>query len=399
MDVTLFQKEAFGSLIPVSGSTPAGVPWQHFAFLPRSLGDRSPELDSSCYRTVAEARASLAALDATANRLPNPKMFRTASLRLEAQATAALEGTYEPLERVLAADDDDTTDTDLREVLNYLGVAHQAFAWSEQGRGWGVRDLLELQAMLVKGTASEREFSGQVRPIQVVIGRRESASPGDLPIKAARYVPPPPGQDLESRLRDVSDWMQADHSAAIDPVVAAAMGHYAFEATHPFHDGNGRIGRLLIVLQLLASGTLTEPTLTVSPWFEARRAEYYDALFGVSSRSDWSTWVTFFARGLGESADATRLRMLALAAVQADLKERLQATPIRTANARILVDYAVGHATFTVGQAAMALGMSHAGTKKLVDSMVAHQLLAPWGERNYNRQFHAPEVMRTLTQR
>ena len=398
MDVELFQEDAFGDLAPVSGSTPAGVPWQHVAFLPRPLGLESPQLDAASYRRVAEARASLAALDATASRLLNPRMFRTASLRLEAQATAALEGTYVPLERVLAADDDDTSDPDLLEVLNYLAVARQAFSWSEQGRGWGVRDLSELQALLVRGTATEREYSGQVRPIQVVIGRRESASPGELPIKAARYVPPPPGPDLEARLRDVSDWMQADHSEAIDPIVAAAMGHYAFEAAHPFHDGNGRIGRLLIVMQLLASRTLTEPTLTVSPWFEARRTEYYDALFGVSARSDWSTWVSFFARGLGESADATRARMLALVSVQADLKERLQSTPIRTANARILIDYAVGHATFTVGQAAAALGMSHAGAKKLIDSMVTHGLLAPWGKRNYNRQFHAPEVMRTLLQ-
>lgn len=396
MDVELFQEESFGDLVPVAGSTPAGVPWEHFAFLPRPLADDSPQLGSSCYRRVAEARASLAALDATASRLPNPRMFRATSLRLEAQATAALEGTYEPLERVLAADDFDKSDPDLREVLNYLVVAGQAFSWSEQGRGWGVRDLSELQALLVRGTSAEREYSGRVRPIQVVIGRRELAPPGELPIKAARYVPPPPGPDLESRLRDISDWMQADHSSQIDPVVAAAMGHYAFEAAHPYHDGNGRIGRLLIVMQLLASRTLTEPTLSVSPWFEARRAEYYDALFGVSARSDWSTWVSFFARGLGESADATRSRMLALVAVQSELKDRLQATPIRTANARILIDYAVGHVTFTVGQAAEALGMGHAGAKKLIDSMVMHGLLAPWGTRIYNRQFHAPEVMRTL---
>lgn len=178
----------------------------------------------------------------------------------------------------------------------------------------------------MRGTSSEREHSRQVRPVQVVIGRREGVSPGEIPIKAARYVPPPPGADLEARLRDLIVWMQADHGDRIDPVVAAAMGHDEFEALHPFHDGNGRLGRLLIVLQLYASGVLTEPTLSVSTWFEARRTAYYDALLGVSTDGDWSTWVEFYAQGLADSADAARRRMLALAAVQAELKERLRST-------------------------------------------------------------------------
>lgn len=294
------------------------------------MSDDSPELSGRAYRHVGDARAALAALDSTAQRLPNPKLFRNSTLRLEAQSTAALEGTYEPLARVLAADSDDVQDPSLREVLNYVIVAETAFGWAEEGRGWGSSDLANLQGLLMRGTSSEREHSGQVRPVQVVIGRREGVSPGEIPIKEARYVPPPPGADLEARLRDLIVWMQADHEDRIDPVVAAAMGHYEFEALHPFHDGNGRLGRLLIVLQLYASGVLTEPTLSVSTWFEARRAEYYDALLGVSTDGDWSTWVEFFAQGLADSADAARRRMLTLAAVQAELNEGLQSTPIRT---------------------------------------------------------------------
>jgi Fic family protein len=90
-------------------------------------------------------------------------------------------------------------------------------------------------------------------------------------------------------LRDCVAWIGRSHDGRIDPVVGAAMGHYHFETRHPFNDGNGRVGRLLIVLHLLYSGVLTEPTLTVSPWFEARRADYYDALTGVSTRGDWDT--------------------------------------------------------------------------------------------------------------
>ena len=396
MDVKLYQKAPFGTLVPISGSRPGGGAWEHWAFLPNPLADDSPELSGRAYRHVGDARAALAALDSTAQRLPNPRLFRSSALRLEAQSTAALEGTYEPLARVLAADSDDLQDPSLREVLNYVIVAETAFGWAEERRGWGSSSLANLHGMLMRGTPSEREHSGQVRPVQVVIGRREGVPPGEIPIKAARYVPPPPGADLEARLRDLTVWMQADHDDRIDPVVAAAMGHYEFEALHPFHDGNGRLGRLLIVLQLYASGVLTEPTLSVSTWFEARRQEYYDALLAVSTDGDWSTWVEFFAQGLADSADAARRRMLTLAGVQAELKESLQSTPIRTGNARLLVDFAVGQPTFTVAQAARALGIGKAGAKKLIDSLVTHDILAPYDERVYGRRFHAPRVLDVL---
>lgn len=399
MDVILFQNAPFGTLVPINGSLPGGGAWEHWAFLPHPLPDDSPELSGRAYRHVGDARAALSALDSTAQRLPNPRLFRSSTLRLEAQSTAALEGTYEPLARVLTADSDDVQDPSLREVLNYVNVADTAFRWMEEGRGWSLSGLAGLQGALVQGTPSERENSGQVRPVQVVVGRREGVAPSEIPIKAARYVPPPPGADLDARLRDLVTWMQTSHGGRIDPVVAAAMGHYAFEALHPFHDGNGRLGRLLIVLQLCASGVLTEPTLSVSTWFEARRTEYYDALLDVSTEGDWSTWVEFFAQGLAESAEAARRRMLALAAVQTELKERLQSTPIRTGNARLLVDLAVGQPTFTVAQAARALGIGNAGAKKLIDSLVTHEVLAAYGERVYGRRFHAPRVLDVLLER
>ena len=380
MDLTLFQNEAIGELIPIAGSLPDGRSWTHMAFLPRPLPSSSPELTGRAYRHVAAARAALGALDATSARLPNPRLFRGSTLRLEAQSTAALEGTYEPLERVLTAAPD-TDDPSLREVINYVVVAETAFGWSAQGRHMTVSNLSALQARLVEGTKDER---------------RDEVSPNEIPVKAARYVPPPPGPDLEARLADLLTWLQTSHADDIDPVVAAAMGHYAFEALHPFHDGNGRLGRLLIVLQLCTLGLLSEPTISVSPWFEARRMQYYDALLRVSTHGDWSTWVEFFAVGIAESATVTTRRMVALADAQASLKERLKGSSIRTGNARVLIDFAVGRPTFTVTEAATALGLKYPGTKKLIDSLVDLAILAPYDDRAYNRLFHAPEVLRIL---
>jgi Fic family protein len=200
-----------------------------------------------------------------------------------------LEGTYAPLREVLTEDEQAPSSSNLVEVFNYVRMANQAFAWLHDGRPLTAGVLCDLQGVLVRGTPSEARFPGQVRGDQVVVGRRPDASPDEPPVKAARFVPSPPGLDLEARVRDLVAWMSRDHTGAIDPVVAAAMAHYQFETLHPFHDGNGRVGRLVIVIQLMLAGVLSEPTLTVSPWFEARRAEYFDRLFGVSRASSGTT--------------------------------------------------------------------------------------------------------------
>jgi len=393
VDVELFQNSPTGVLVPINGHT-GTQEWSHHAFVPNPLGEASPELTPAAYRAVAEARAGLGSLDATAERLPNPRLFRHVFLRIEAQATAALEGTYEPLLRVLGSEQDEDASTSMTEVLNYLTVAEHAFAWSEQGRPWSVSALGELHRLLMTGTSGERDYHG-VRPIQVVIGRRANVPPDEIPIRSARYVPPPPGEDLRARLADLLDWSAMDHPA-IDPVVSAAMAHYTFEALHPFHDGNGRLGRLFVVLHLHRAGVLAEPSITVSPWFEARRQRYYDALLGVSTTGDWSTWVEFFAEGLTASAAMARKRMLQLTQVQDELKERVQTSRLRTANARLLVDLAVASPTFTVRQAAEHLGLQRPGAKKLVDALVDLGILAQFGERAYGRRFHAPRVIEVL---
>lgn len=395
MRLDLFANSAVGQLVPIAGVDPVRGEWTHAAFVPNPLPEESPELSGATYRAVADARASLAALDSTARSLPNPRLFRQATLRVEAQSTAALEGTYEPLMKVLAADDAEK-DPSLREVLNYLVVAEAAFGWSQERRALTVSMLGQLQERLMEGTRHRTPQTGHVRDVQVVIGRRQDADLTELPIKAAQFVPAPPGPDLAARLSDLLTWMSGDLRGRFDPVVAGALAHYQFEALHPFHDGNGRLGRLLIVVQLHHSGVLSEPTLSVSPWFEGHRADYFDCLMGVSTQGDWDRWVGFFAHGLQASADQTRHRMEQLARVQADLKQQVAASPLRAGSARQLVDFAVGQPTFTVREAAVALNLSYGRTNKLVDSLVALGVISPWGPAEYNRRFAAPSVIEVL---
>lgn len=197
-------------------------------------------------------------------------------------------------------------------------------------------------------------------------------------------------------MRDLVDWMRADHRMAIDPVVAAAMSHYQFETLHPFMDGNGRVGRYLIVLHLLTMGVLSEPTLTVSPWFEARRGEYYDRLFAVSCSNDWDTYVRFFAEGLEAAADQTKHEMIALVAVQAELKDRLRASNLRAGTAHALVDLAVANPSFTVKRVETELRVSYQRASKLVRQLVELEILEVLDDSAYKKRYFSPSVLAVL---
>jgi len=376
----------------VTGNDPRFGPWEHVAFVPHPLPAETPSIQASTWMAVADARAALAGLDSSARQLPAPGLLRRPTLRREAQSTSALEGTFAPLEQVLAADeDDDSPDGNLREVVNYVRAAEHAFAWHAEGRPLTIGLLADLQGRLVRGTAAATPHAARVRDIQVVIGGDRNAR-----IQDSRFVPPPPGPALQAALQALIDWMSHDQTGRIDPVVAAAMAHYQFETLHPFNDGNGRIGRLLVVVHLMVTGTLVEPTLTVSPWFEARRADYYDRLLAVSALGDWDAWITFFADGLRASATSAQRQLVDLLAVQADLKARVRAAGMRADTALQLVDYALEQTIFSVGQVRRRLGVTYPRANAMVGQLVTAGVLQQYGTGNYDRRFVAPDVLAIL---
>ncbi|MCL1899129.1 MAG: Fic family protein [Promicromonosporaceae bacterium] len=395
MDLNIFVNDAPGQLVDISGSEPLLGHWQHKAFLPDPLPQAMPPLSPSTFLAVANARAALAALDSTGRQLPNPTLLRMPTLRREAQSTSALEGTYAPLPQVFTADENDPANQDMVEILNYVHMANAGYAHLAGEWPISVAYLCELQGLLMAGTPKE-PGSGRLRDGQVVIGRRPEAPVGALPVEAARFVPPPPGPVLEHGVGDLVTWLRTDHTPQIDPVISAAMAHYQFETLHPFHDGNGRLGRFLIVAHLQQAGVLTEPTLTVSPWFEARREQYYNCLLGVSTRGDWDTYVKFFADGIRQAAEGTRSEMVALSAVQAELKDRLRASSLRADSAHLLVDLAVANPTFTVRKIESELGVSYARANKLAGQLVDLGILDAVDPGAYKRRFYAPEVLKVL---
>ncbi len=272
MDPERFGSSPIGVLVPIRGTDGrSGAEYEHVAYLPNFLGDQ-PALDNEAWREVGAANRALGALDQAGRQVPEPTLLRRPTLRREAQSTSALEGTFAPLREVLEAEDDGHLSAELTEVLNYVHAAEAAFGALADGRRLSTPLLMELHARLVDGTSAKTRDAGRLRTVQVAIGSPSAR------VTDARFVPPPPGLQLEASVRDLVDWMNGSRRAERDPVVAAAMAHYQFEMLHPFNDGNGRIGRLLIVLGLIQDGTLGEALLSVSPWFEARRIEYQNRL-------------------------------------------------------------------------------------------------------------------------
>ena len=390
----MFVDDTMGELVDITGSDPVTGSWRHKAFIPTPLSSDEPPLSGGTYRMVAAAGRALAALDATAQQLPNPYLLRTPSLRREAQSTSALEGTYAPLREVLTADDDAPATAEMTEILNYVRMANSGFLWAQEGRPITLSLIEDLQGELMRGTPLE-SASGRLRDTQVMIGRRPGTH-SMAPVHASRFIPVPPGDRLRAGVRALVDWLHQDHTGDIDPIIAAGMAHYQFEALHPFRDGNGRLGRFLIVLTLLSSGVLSEPTLTVSPWFEERRAEYYDALLRVSTHGDWDTFLAFFSQGLAAAATNTRHQMLALAAAHQSLKETVRASSLRSAHALDLVDFAVANPSFTVRKVEAALGVSYGRANSLVAQLTDIGVLDVVETGSQTRRFAAPAVLKVL---
>jgi Fic family protein len=289
---------------------------------------------------------------------------------------------------VLEADvapDDVVRSPELREVLNYVDVAEDAMAWVRDGRPITVGMLSDMQRRLFHGTPSETAETGRLRLIQVVVGAK------DLPVEQARFVPPPPGTALESALQDWRDWIE-DADIPLPPVVRAALGHYQFECLHPYTDGNGRLGRLIIVLQLMRAGVIDEGLLAVSPWFEARRREYQDQLFRVSCTGDFDEWVKFFCAGVKVRADATASAVVALVQYQAELRQLAIAEKLSGTILHVLDDL-IGRPV----QTARSLANTHTVTPQtaynIIRKLMELDVLVELTGRTYGKVFAAARVL------
>lgn len=390
VDLDRLGKSPIGRLVPILGPDPVThemVDGQ--AFLPEPL-PYDLRLSTRTWTAVANATGALARLDGAARRIPSPELLRRPALRREAQSTSALEGTFAPFADVLAADQDDDRHltAELREVLNFERMAELAFSWPED-RPLTLGMLGELQRTLVRGTPGELTDAGGLRDRIVVIGSRGRS------LDEARFVPPPHGDQLRSRVEELLAWIE--DPPALPIVVQAAMTHYQFEALHPYSDGNGRLGRLLVIVQLLRGALIREPLLVVSPWFEERRDEYQDGLFELSCSGSWDDWIAFFAEGVIASANESRQRVESLVALQEDLRERVQVAGRRGASERLAADL-VGLPYVTRSDVAKRYDLSGQGAINAINVLIDLGILADAGfSLRGGRAFVAREVVSVIS--
>ena len=362
MDLARLSRSPIGRLVPIVGPDPTTHETvEGKAFLPAPL-PRDITLTTRTWTTVNEATAALARLDGAARLMPSPELLGRPTLLREAQSTSALEGTHAPFADVLAADPDDagSLTAEVREILNFEAMAELAFSWPDD-RPITLGMLGELQQVLVRGTAGELSDAGGLRDRIVVIGARGRR------IDAARFVPPPPGDQLRASVEDLLRWV--NEPPAIPTVVQAAMTHYQFESLHPYSDGNGRLGRLVVVIQLLRRAVIREPLLVVSPWFERRREAYQDALLQLSMDGDWDAWIAFFAAGVAASATESERKIERLLALQEALRLRVQTAGRRGAAERLAGDL-VGRPFVTGPEVAARYDLSLQGAINAIRTLV-----------------------------
>jgi Fic family protein len=390
MEVDRLEKSPVGGLVPILAPDPVSHKVvEGKAFLPAPL-PCSITLSTSTWTTVNAASAALARLDGAARLIRNPALLRRPALRREAQSTSALEGTYAPFTDVLAADqaDERHMTAELRWILNFERMAELAFSWPEN-RPLTVGMLGELQLTLVRGTAGELSDAGGLRDRIVMIG-----APGRS-LDSARFVPPPPGDQLLAGVEELLAWINGPPD--LPAVVQAAMVHYQFESLHPYSDGNGRLGRLLVIVQLLRGAVIREPLLVVSPWFEERRDQYQDALLELSLSGDWDAWIGFFAEGVAASAAESQLKVERLIALQEELRSTVQVAGKRGVAERLAADL-VGRPYVTQRDVADEYDLSKQGASNVLTTLVDLGILERSDLKPGNtRLFVAPAVVNVVS--
>lgn len=266
------------------------------AFVPHSLPPHI-EWDNALVNSLSRADFLLGKLAREGSKLPNPHLLMRPFITREAVLSSKIEGTQATLGEILSADvgvQIKQNNDDLQEVQNYITALDYGLRRLED-LPLSLRLIKEIHAQLMQGVRGGHATPGEFRYTQNWIG-----SPG-CTLNTAKFVPPPPDHLMDC-LGDLESFL---HDRSLPPLIHIALCHYQFEAIHPFLDGNGRVGRLLITLLLVAQRILPAPLLYLSAFFEATRDEYYKNLYNVSSQGAWSEWLIYFLQGVAlQSEDA-----------------------------------------------------------------------------------------------
>lgn len=357
------------------------------SFVPSPLPPRPEiEMDDELIDLLLAARTQLARLDSIAERIPSIDLFISMYVRKEALMSSQIEGTQATLEDVLDPLIDVNANRDVEDVVNYIRATEFAVDRLRTLPLCG-RLLRETHAVLLQGVRGAEKCPGEFRRSQNWIGGEGST------LSNARYIPPCP-EDMEEAMSDLEKYMNADDTT--DELIRIALIHYQFETIHPFLDGNGRVGRLMITLYLLEKRVLKHPALYISYFLKKNRIEYYDRIMEVRAKGNYEQWIKFFLRAVDESAQDAIRAIDELTALQKENVRRIEAMGKARENTMLLFKYLEQHPIIEIGKTAEALGLSFNTVSGAVKRLLAAGILSQTGKAGRNRIFSYPAYLDIL---
>ncbi len=348
------------------------------SFVPNPLPPVPPiELSEDIVGLLVKANSQLAVLESIAARIPNVKLFISMYVRKEALMSSQIEGTQATLEDILDPMLDTNTNRNIADVVNYIKATEFAIT-RLQTLPLCNRLIKETHAVLMKGVRGQEKNPGEFRYSQNWIGGQGST------LKNARYIPPSP-DDMQNAMSDLEKYINTDDD--LDALIQAALIHYQFETIHPFLDGNGRVGRLLITLFLMDKGILTTPALYISYFLKKNRVEYYDRMTEVRTKGNYEQWIIFFLQAIMESAgDATSTidELITLHDTNTSVISKLGRA---SKNTMLVFDYLESNPIIDIGKTAEALSITFNTASSAVRRLVDAGILVQTGGGGRNRTF------------
>jgi Fic family protein len=358
----------------------------YLAFVPNPLPPVI-EFDMQLAMALSRADAALSELSGLGGQLPNPHLLISPYIRREAVLSSRIEGTKASLSDLLIDEIDDTRanrtrSDDIKEVRNYVqALQHGLDRLGELPLS--LRLIREIHAKLMEGVRGEKATPGEFRRSQNWIGPT-----GSTPMTAA-FVPPPEIEMNEC----LGDWEKFLHAREIMPdLIQCAIMHVQFETIHPFIDGNGRMGRLLITLFLVERERLTQPLLYLSAFIDAHKSDYYDLLQRVRTHGDWESWIRFFLQGIVEIATAAGKQARELHR----LREKYRAELRGKSNALMLIDELFTNPYMTIGRAQKVLAKTYPTARAAIILLEKAEILKETSGRQWGRFYVCPAVLEAL---
>ena len=348
------------------------------SFVPNPLPPVPPiELSEDIVGLLVKANSQLAVLESIAARIPNVELFISMYVRKEALMSSQIEGTQATLEDILDPMLDTNTNRNIADVVNYIKATEFAIT-RLQTLPLCNRLIKETHAVLMKGVRGQEKNPCEFRYSQNWIGGQGST------LKNARYIPPSP-DDMQNAMSDLEKYINTDDD--LDALIQAALIHYQFENIHPFLDGNGRVGRLLITLFLMDKGILTTPALYISYFLKKNRVEYYDRMTEVRTKGNYEQWIIFFLQAIMESAgDATSTidELITLHDTNTSVISKLGRA---SKNTMLVFDYLESNPIIDIGKTAEALSITFNTASSAVRRLVDAGILVQTGGGGRNRTF------------